>query len=183
MAARGCSSAVSADTGFVERGTGPAGDDLGGWPWIDSRFTILCEEEDDQTVATAGQPVPQFSPPTPVLGTVFTPDALHGRLLPRELWKPFPTVQDRDGWRAIPEAQRVEWLVLAEAQLGYACPELKATLFMEFRRNGNRSRYEAVHFARRNALMAPVLGECLEAKGRFVDDIVNGVWALCEESF
>jgi len=28
-----------------------------------------------------------------------------------------------------------------------------------------------------------VLAECIEGKGRFLDQIINGVWALCEESY
>ena len=28
-----------------------------------------------------------------------------------------------------------------------------------------------------------ILAECLEGKGRFVDDIANGVWLICEETF
>ena len=28
-----------------------------------------------------------------------------------------------------------------------------------------------------------MLAECLEGKGRFVDDIANGVWLICEETF
>ena len=54
---------------------------------------------------------------------------------------------------------------------------------MEFYRNGNRMRYEIVSFGRRMQLQALVLGECAENQGRFVDDIVNGIWAICEESF
>jgi hypothetical protein len=32
-------------------------------------------------------------------------------------------------------------------------------------------------------LIQLLLGECVEGQGRFLDDIINGVWALCEESF
>ena len=28
-----------------------------------------------------------------------------------------------------------------------------------------------------------ILAECLEGKGRFVDEIANGVWLICEETF
>ena len=33
------------------------------------------------------------------------------------------------------------------------------------------------------ALQSLVFAECVENKGRFLDDIMNGVWATCEESF
>jgi hypothetical protein len=60
---------------------------------------------------------------------------------------------------------------------------LPATSFLEYQRNGNRSRFEAVRNRRRNKLQALVIAECDEAKGRFVDEIANGVWLICEESF
>ena len=39
-----------------------------------------------------------------------------------------------------------------------------------------------LYFARRHALCALVTAECLEHEGRFMDDIVNGIFVLCEES-
>jgi hypothetical protein len=53
---------------------------------------------------------------------------------------------------------------------------------MEFARTGNRSHYEGSYFSRRRALGALALAESAEAKGRFLDDIANGIWAICEES-
>jgi len=64
-----------------------------------------------------------------------------------------------------------------------AWPALPAAVFLDFSRNGNRSRYEGPHFERREALIQLVMGECVEGNGRFLDDIVNGIWAVCEESF
>ncbi len=28
-----------------------------------------------------------------------------------------------------------------------------------------------------------VLGECMEGQGRFLDDILNGIWTICEETY
>ena len=53
---------------------------------------------------------------------------------------------------------------------------------MDFARTGNRRRYEGPYFERRSALGRLVLAECVEGSGRFLDDIINGVWAICEES-
>ena len=66
--------------------------------------------------------------------------------------------------------------------LGFQWPALPATLHMETRRNGNRSRYEAPYFKRREALALLTLAECIEGRGKYVDDIINGVWCICEES-
>ncbi|HEV2121627.1 MAG TPA: heparinase II/III family protein [Chloroflexota bacterium] len=125
----------------------------------------------------------QTESPRSLLRYLFPPERIESHLLSREAWHPFPRRQDREGWAQLPRDLQERTVSQAKAHLGASWPDLPATLFLEFRRNGNRSRYEAQHFARRTKLTQLVLGECVEAKGRFLDDIVNGVWALCEESF
>lgn len=120
---------------------------------------------------------------TALLAERFTPDAIRATLLPFGLWHPFPTATDRPAWIALPDEERARLIAAAEARLGLAWPELPATLFLDFARDGNRRRYEDRHFARRYALADLVLGECVEGGGRFLDDIINGIWAICEESF
>jgi hypothetical protein len=104
-------------------------------------------------------------------------------LVGREQWRPWPTWSDRKAWEGLPAQVRKDLVANGEEYLGYDWPALPATLFLEYARNGNRSRYQHEHFARRTALTHLVLAECVEGKGRFLDDIVNGVWAICEESF
>ncbi|UHS58276.1 heparinase II/III domain-containing protein [Agrobacterium vaccinii] len=57
-----------------------------------------------------------------------------------------------------------------------------ASDYIEYTQNGNRSRFEALYFARRIKLNALVLGECIEGEGRFLAEIVDGLWLICEES-
>ncbi len=120
---------------------------------------------------------------TSILGSRFTPERVRDSLIARETWRPYPTIEDRAGWSSTRRVTRDEFLKRAEQRLGMAWPELQASVFLDFARNGNRSRYEGPHFQRREALIELVLGECIEGEGRFLDDIVNGIWALCEESF
>jgi hypothetical protein len=104
-------------------------------------------------------------------------------LVPRGQWHPWPKWSDRRSWESLPEPVRRDLVASGEQYLGYKWPNLPAMLFLEYARNGNRSRYEHEHFARREALTDLIVAECVEGKGRFLDDIVNGVWAICEESF
>jgi hypothetical protein len=104
-------------------------------------------------------------------------------LIPRGQWHPWPKGGDRSAWESLPAEVRKDLVANGEQYLGHAWPDLPATLFLEYAREGNRSRYEHEHFARRTALTDLTIAECVEGKGRFLDDIVNGVWALCEESF
>ncbi|HNY78781.1 MAG: heparinase II/III family protein [Sedimentisphaerales bacterium] len=104
-------------------------------------------------------------------------------LVSRDRWRPWPRCSERRAWESLPEEVRKDLIAGGQEYLSYQWPSLPATLFLEFARNGNRSRYEREHFARRSALTALVIAECVEDQGRFLDDIANGVWALCEESF
>ncbi len=99
-------------------------------------------------------------------------------LLPREQYQPF-----RSGWQDLPEDARAGLLAAGEKALKGAWEVLPATLALEFARNGNRSRYEAVRTRRRNRLQDLVMAERIEGKGRFADEIANGVWLTCEETF
>lgn len=111
---------------------------------------------------------------------------LKTHLLPRQQWQPFPQANNRPAWEAIaanPAYRGLTQFLLqaAEQQPGAAWPTLPATLYMEFVRTGNRSHYEELYFERRQRLATFVLAECLEYRGRFLDEIVNGLWAIMGE--
>ncbi len=69
-----------------------------------------------------------------------------------------------------------------ERYLSFAWPALPATQYLEFAQKGNRSDYESSLGKRRAALSALVIAELAENKGRFIPQIINGIWATCEES-
>ncbi|MEZ4864438.1 MAG: heparinase II/III family protein [Caldilineaceae bacterium] len=118
-----------------------------------------------------------------MLSQRYTSDQLRSLLLPRTEWQPYPIITDRAAWEALPAGLRQSTIATGEAALNYVWPALPATLFLQFARNGNRRNYEIPHFARRGTLNELVVAECIENQGRFLDDIVNGIWAICEESF
>jgi len=118
-----------------------------------------------------------------MLTQLYSLQQLETLLLPRSSWQPFPTIENRAGWESLPEWHRRLRVAEGESYLNYAYPPLPATLFLQFARNGNRRNYEIPSFDRRRALHALVLAECIENQGRFLDDITNGIWAICEESF
>jgi hypothetical protein len=109
--------------------------------------------------------------------------SIAGALLPRADWQPFPPATQRAAWEALPADLRAARVAAGEGYLDFEWPVLPATVFLDFARNGNRQRFETLTFARRRAFVALVLAECVEGQGRFVDAIVDGLWALCEESF
>jgi hypothetical protein len=114
--------------------------------------------------------------------TPATLDLLAAHLLGRAAFHPFPTAAERAPWDALPAELRARLIADAEPFMGVEWPFLPAVRYMDYQRNGNRSRYEALYFRRRAMLGSLVLAECLEGQGRFLDDIITGTWALCEET-
>lgn len=97
-------------------------------------------------------------------------------------YRPFPDIDDRTAYDSLPQELRNAVISQGEKYLGYEYPVIRATDFMKFKRTGNRVDYENLYFERRYALNSLAAAECMEDQGRFVDDIINGIFALCEES-
>lgn len=104
-------------------------------------------------------------------------------ITPRADYHPYPTIEDRAAWDSLPAPVAAAHRQRAEAYLNYDYPSLPATLFLQYSRIGNRRNYERPHFERRGSLEMLVTAECIEGEGRFLDDIANGIWAICEESY
>lgn len=117
-----------------------------------------------------------------LLEVKFSPEFVKANLIKQTDWKPFPKTSEE--WQnAVPENLRQNLIKKAESTAKKEIPQYTATLILEYVRNGNRSNYEAVSFARRKNLMELVLAETIESKGRFTDAIANYVWAICEETY
>ena len=103
-------------------------------------------------------------------------------LLPVQDFTPWPRYEDREAWESLPAPVREEMIRRGEGWLNYEWPSLLATGYMEFLRNGNRNRYEKLYFERRIAIIDMMIAECIEGKGRFLDQLANGAWLVCEET-
>lgn len=101
---------------------------------------------------------------------------------PFSKFAPYATVTDRAAWDRLDSRWREETIRLGEKYLHFEYPYISATDFLDFTRTGNRVRFEDKSFAKRHALSSLVLAECVEDKGRFLDDIINGIFSICEES-
>ena len=134
-------------------------------------------------LSIAGQDASQATSPQNLLSTTFTETFLASKLLTVDQWHPYPRWGERASWEGVPADIRAKIIAQAEEDQKGGWNALLASSFLEFKRNGNRSRYEAQSFGRRGHLKNVVLAECLEGKGRFMDDIANGVWLICEETF
>jgi hypothetical protein len=150
-----------------------------------SRRTFLASSAAAPLIGAAPSPsaAPEPAPRRNLLASAWPAGQLAGALTPRERFHPFPVAADRPAWEALPADARAALLHSGEQQLKTPWEVLPATLFLEYARNGNRSHYEAVRDRRRKKLQDLVMAECVEGQGRFADEIANGVWLICEESF
>jgi len=99
-------------------------------------------------------------------------------------FKPYPRYGDKV-WTALPENLKKKYIADVEPLIGTKWEALPMNLFMEFKEagNGNRTNYERAIFLQRDKLTMLVIAELMENKGRFTKDILNGVWAISEESW
>lgn len=121
--------------------------------------------------------------PQNLLSTTYSEAFLASSLISFNEWRPYPRWAERAPWQTVPADIRAAVLARAEAEQKAGWKALLATTFLDYKRNGNRTRYEAENFGRRAQLQHLVLAECLDGQRRFLDDIANGVWLICEESF
>jgi hypothetical protein len=118
----------------------------------------------------------------PQLSMLYPPEFLREYLLPVDSFHPYPTADERDFWDSLPELIRNSQITKGENALVQEWPFLSATLYLEYTRSGDRSKYGSKYFKRRKTLIDLVIAECIEGKGRFTDRIVDGLWSIMEES-
>jgi hypothetical protein len=130
---------------------------------------------------------PQNHPPSKapqnLLTQTFPESFLASHLSSVRSWNPYPRYDARSAWQSVPSDVATLLIDRANRAMSQPWEVLTATEFLDFKRTGNRSRYESREFGRRAKLSDLVVGECLEGKRRFLDSIVDGVWLTCEESF
>jgi hypothetical protein len=117
----------------------------------------------------------------------FSKDVVRKHLQPPATWAPFPRACERPAWEALLAVdlnrQRAASLIgAAEALVNQPWPDLPAVRYADYARDGNRSRFQTPYFARRQNLAVLVMAECFEHRGRFTDEILNGLYHILEET-
>lgn len=109
-------------------------------------------------------------------------DLLREHLLTHDTYFPFPKASWREAWEKIPVDVKDSIIKVARENINFVWPSIPAVRYMDFTRNGNRIDFEKYYFHRRKMLAIFAAAECLEYQGRFIEDIINGIWLLCEET-
>ncbi|TDW84098.1 heparinase II/III-like protein [Kribbella pratensis] len=93
-----------------------------------------------------------------------------------------PGIELRDVWNGVPAGDRAALLTDAEEQAAGEWPVLLASDFARFQREGDRDRYETPYFERRRRIVTSALAALLTGDERWVADVVDGVWLVCDEA-
>ncbi|RAJ79129.1 heparinase II/III-like protein [Chitinophaga dinghuensis] len=123
------------------------------------------------------------SPAQNLMSGRYTEQDLHTRLIPRDRWEPFPGRSNRKVWTTVDTALAAKTIQLATSYLHYEWPGIPATTSLLIVRTGNRRDYQEIANKKREVLATLMMAEVYEDKGRFTDDIINGIWSVCEETF
>lgn len=138
-------------------------------------FTLLC--------FYSYSSLSQEKQPRNLLTGSYSLDFVKSNLISKDKWHPYPNSLERAKWESIPAKLRETHIRIGEEAMAKKWPQLPATLFMEYKRNGIRKNHDSLREERRILLENMVIAECIEGKGRFVDPIVNAIWSISEESF
>jgi len=109
-------------------------------------------------------------------------EQLQQQLISGTGWVKFPAYSNRAQWESLPVIYRNKWIGEGEKFLGYKWQVVPATAYQEFVKSGNRDTMQNVYNQNTTALRKLALAELAEGKGRFIPQIADGVWALCEMS-
>ena len=96
-------------------------------------------------------------------------------------WITYPDYRDRAGWDEIlGDSLRTVLVGEGEKLLDYDWHLIKATDYLEYGRSGNIAVMETPYFENRRNINILMLAELAEGKGRFIDQLLNGVFYSCE---
>lgn len=111
-----------------------------------------------------------------------SPEKLASMLVMNRDWVPYPAYINRAAWDELLGDNREGLIKRGEKQLNYQWQVIKATDYIEYERSGDRNIMQNPNSANNNALSDLVLAELAEGKGRFMDQIINGVYYNCERT-
>ena len=93
-------------------------------------------------------------------------------------WFPYPSYTDRQGWETLIGDSMNHLIKAGEKYVDYVWQSVPATAYLAYERTGERGIMETPLKENRMAISALTLAELAEGKGRFIDQIINGVWHL-----
>ena len=88
---------------------------------------------------------------------------------------------NRNFWKSLDSSVKQDIITRADECHFSQNDAISLSLFRDFKKTGNRKRFEDVYFNKRKKLSDLVIAECVENSGRYVSEIEEGVWSILSE--
>lgn len=111
-----------------------------------------------------------------------SPQQVKKMLAPKSEWIKYPAYTNREGWDKITGSLKEKIIEGGESCLTYTWKVVTASDYLEYERSGSRTAMENPFGSNNKAMSYLVFAELAEGKGRFINQIVNGVWYSCDMS-
>ncbi len=107
-------------------------------------------------------------------------EQLKDALVLNQEWVVYPSYYNRQGWDEFLGDLKDYYIKRGEKRLDYVWKVIKATDYIEYERSGNRNIMENPLNSNNKAIADLLIAELAEGKGRFTDQLINGVFHSCE---
>ena len=90
-------------------------------------------------------------------------------------------ISDRERWESLSPELKKALVEEGERRQKEPWTEFLLSDYREFKKSGDRKKFEDKFFARRYKLNGMILAECAENEGRFLSDIIDGIYLILQE--
>ncbi len=118
-----------------------------------------------------------------LLSSNYPYDTIKKHIVKDQSWVPYPAYKERGEWEKIPEKLRSDYIKEGENYLEYNWKYIPVSHYLEFTKSGSRTIMEKPYRENIQAFEALVLAELVEGKGRFLKDIINGIFYYSEQTY
>lgn len=115
-----------------------------------------------------------------ILKNQATKEQVKESLVMNQQWVKYPAYTDRQGWDKYLGAFKDYYIKRGEEKLHFDWKIVRATSYLEFERSGDRNIMQGPLGQNTQAVADLLMAELAEGKGRFIDDLIDGVFRLCE---
>ena len=98
------------------------------------------------------------------------------------IYSRYPDISRREKWDSLSGELKNMLTEAGEKAAKEPWTQLLISDFTQFSKSGNRLAFEDKYFPRRRKLCSLVMAECVQNSGRFIPDILDGLYLILEES-
>jgi len=112
----------------------------------------------------------------------FSLQEIMSSLQSKNTWRPYP--QTSPEWKQqVDDSTIRKYIRYGEEALSFEFKVIPASVILEYVRTGDRDNYQNLSFTKRGKLFDLIIAESMEGKGHFTEQIMNGLWSTCEETY